>query len=198
MSFGARLEDRGRARRFGQGRAPGLGLRVRVISFFDKRKGPVASGGVRRGEFGPTAGAGRGLRPGRPRGCGAVGPRGRGRAKAHNRPGRGRGKDEAGLTSARSQEVTASSLHSAARRRLPLLRSRAARTGSGSGRLSEGGGAEPRGRCFRSREGRGLYSGEEGGAGLEGDKRCVRRSWRLCINTCSLVHEEDSQHLTVL
>lgn len=160
----------------------------------------MASGGVRRGEFGPTTGAGRGLRPGRPRGCGAVGPRGRGRAKAHNRPGRGRGKDEAGLTSARSQEVTASSLHSAARRRLPLLRSRAARTGSGSGRLSEegrsladGASAHARGGAYirARREGRGLKEI----SGVSGDPGDFVRKGRGCFSSGEEKRPHKAQNL---
>lgn len=47
----------------------GLGVRAKV---FDKGAGPMVSGGIRHGEFGPTAGAG--ARPETPQAGGGAGP----------------------------------------------------------------------------------------------------------------------------
>lgn len=50
---------------------PGVGLEVRAKGS-DKGAGPVVSGGIRCGEFGPTAGAG--ARPEAPQAGGGAGP----------------------------------------------------------------------------------------------------------------------------
>lgn len=60
----------------GQGRSPGVwtgipGLEVRAKGS-DKEAGPVVSGGIRCGEFGPTAGAG--VRPEAPQAGAGAGP----------------------------------------------------------------------------------------------------------------------------
>lgn len=104
FSLGARLLDRGGARRFGKGSKT---LFVHLVPegsdcfFFlilTRGRDLWPAAGSAAVSSGPRQKQRRGLRPGRPEEVRGVRPSGRGRAEVHRSPGRGGGKGEAGRT----------------------------------------------------------------------------------------------------